>query len=183
MDWLISILESLPLDTISDYLSDLIIWWSHLVAGVPPELLPLYAYVGFSIAVLLLWILVARVLPRPLGGMSWLAIAAVLLTPGMAMGDSGNIAPASIGVVYGFLMKDMGAAVSNLLPILVVFLVGLILGFIWNVIRAMVDSNLKKARQQAAQDERAQMQLSSGNYLDIAKNKDVQEILTKKPKA
>ena len=183
MEWLRNIVVNLPLDEISDTVSRLTIWWSNLVADVPPDMLPIYAYVGFSAVVLLLWLFIVRILPSPLGGMSWLAIAAVLLTPGMAMGDSGNIAPASIGVVYGFLMKDMGAAVSNLLPILVVFLVGLILGFIWNVIRAMVDSNLKKARQQAAQDERAQMQLSSGNYLDIAKNKDVQEILTKKPKA
>ena len=182
MDWLINIIKYLPLDTISDYLSDLVIWWSHMVAGVPPELLPLYAYIGFSIAVLLLWLLVARVLPRPLGGMSWMAIAAVLLTPGLALGSSGHIAPASIGVVYGFLMQDTGAALSNLLPILVVFLVGLILGFIWNVIRALVDSNIKKARQQAAQDERAQMQLTSGNYLDVAQSKNAKEILTKKPK-
>ena len=182
MDWLDNIIKLLPLNSISDFLSDLTIWWSHLVADVPPEQLPLYAYVGFSVLVLLLWLLVVRVLPRPFGGMSWLALCAVLLTPSMALGDSGEIAPASIGVVYGVLMKDSAAALAHLLPILVVFSVGLILGFIWNMIRGLVASSLNKASQQAVQDERAQMQLSSGNYLDIAKNKDVKQILVKTPK-
>lgn len=182
MDWLKNIINILPLETISNYLSDLTIWWSHLVADVPPEQLPLYAYVGFSILVLLLWLFVVRILPRPFGGMSWLALFAVLLTPSMALGDSGEIAPASIGVVYGILMKDSAAALAHLLPILVVFSVGLVLGFIWSMIRGLVATNMSKARQQAAQDERAQIQLSSGNYLDIAKNKDVKEVLVKTPK-
>ncbi|WP_230656797.1 hypothetical protein [Psychrobacter sp. I-STPA10] len=185
MDWLDNIIQILPLETISEYLSDLIIWWSHFVADVPPEQLPLYAYVGFSVVVLLLWLLVARMLPRPLGGMSWLALCAVLLTPSMALGDAGEIAPASIGVVYGVLMKDTAAALAHLLPILVVFSVGLFLGFIWSLIRGLVVSNLNKARQQAAKDERAQMQLSTGNYIDPTADhilEDAEQSLTKKPK-
>ena len=185
MDWLDNIIQILPLDAISDYLSDLIIWWSHMVADVPPEQLPLYAYVGFSVVVLLLWLLVVRVLPRPFGGMSWLALCAVLLTPSMALGDSGEIAPASIGVVYGVLMKDSASALGHLLPILVVFSVGLILGFIWNMIRGLVASNLKKAREQEAQDERAQMQLTTGNYIDPTADhvvEDAKQSLVKTPK-
>ena len=72
MDWLKNILQSLPLDKISDILGEIVIWWSQLVKDVPPADLPMYAYLGGSILVLLLWILVARMLPRPLGGMSWM---------------------------------------------------------------------------------------------------------------
>ncbi|WP_227430793.1 hypothetical protein [Psychrobacter sp. I-STPA6b] len=185
MDWLSDIVKSLPLDTISDWLSDVTIRWSHLVQDVPPEMLPMYAYVGFSVVVLILWLLVARVLPRPFGGMSWIAVFAVLLTPGMALGDSGEVAPASMGVVYGILMKDMGLALSSLIPILVVFSVGLALGFIWTLIKSLVQSKMEEARLQAAQDEKAQMQLATGNYIDPTSDevlKDTQQPLIKTPK-
>ena len=58
MDWLANIVSILPLEKISDAVSQLTIWWSHLVANVPPEMLPLYAYVGFSVIVLLLWLFI-----------------------------------------------------------------------------------------------------------------------------
>ena len=174
MDWLANFIVNLPLDEISDRLSELTRWWSNLVDGVPPDLLPLYAYVGFSVIVLLLWLFIVRVLPKPFGGMSWLAVFAVLLTPTTALGDTGDIAPASIAVVYGILMKDMGLALSNLLPILVVFAVGLFLGFIWQVIKGLVDKAVEKSRQQALLDEQAereyeeeQLALASANYASV----------------
>jgi len=60
----------LSLDQIGNVLGEIIIWWAQLVQGVPPDKLPLYAYVGFSIVVLLLWILVVRILPKTLAGLS-----------------------------------------------------------------------------------------------------------------
>ena len=174
MDWLANFIANLPLDEISDRLSELTRWWSNLVDGVPPDLLPLYAYVGFSVIVLLLWLFIVRVLPKPFGGMSWLAVFAVLLTPTTALGDTGDIAPASIAVVYGILMKDMGLVLSNLLPILVVFAVGLFLGFIWQVIKGLMDKAVEKSRQQALLDEQAereyaeeQLALASANYASV----------------
>lgn len=165
MDWLKSILQSLPLDKISDLLGEIIIWWSQMVKGVPPADLPMYAYLGGSTIVLLLWILVARMMPRPLGGMSWMVIFAVLLAPGTALGDPSQIAPASISVVYAIMMKDIAGAVANSLPILVVLVVGLFVGFVWQLIRGAFESSLDKARRSTEEDAQANMQLATGNYL------------------
>lgn len=165
MDWLKSILQSLPLDKISDLLGEIVIWWSQMVKGVPPADLPMYAYLGGSIIVLLLWILVARMMPRPLGGMSWMVIFAVLLAPGTALGDPSQIAPASISVVYAIMMKDTVGAIANSLPILVVLVVGLFVGFVWQLIRGAFESSLDKARRSTAEDTQANMQLATGNYL------------------
>ncbi|WP_227674570.1 hypothetical protein [Psychrobacter jeotgali] len=165
MDWLKSILQLLPLDTISDILGEITIWWSQLVKDVPAADLPMYAYIGFTIIVLLLWLLVARMLPKPLGGMTWMLIFAVLLAPSTALGDPSQIAPASIAVIYALMMKDTAMAISNLLPILVVLVVGLFIGFVWQLIRGAFESSLDKARQRSAEDTKATMQLTTGNYL------------------
>ena len=165
MDWFKSILHSLPLEAISDILGEIAIWWGQLVKDVPAADLPMYAYLGGVIIVLILWLLVARVLPRPLGGMSWMMLFAVLLAPGTALGDPGVIAPASISVVYAIMMKDTAGAIANMLPILVVLVVGLFVGFVWQLIRGAFESSLDKARSRSAEDTQATMQLTTGNYL------------------
>ncbi|MEN6668854.1 hypothetical protein AAJP47_00585 [Psychrobacter sp. B38] len=165
MDWLKNIVNLLPLETISDILGEIAIWWGQMVKDVPPADLPMYAYLGGVIIVLVLWLLVARVLPRPLGGMSWMLLFAVLLAPGTALGDPSVIAPASIGVVYAIMMKDTAGAITHMLPILVVLVVGLFVGFIWQVIRGAFELSLDKARRRTAEDTQATMQLTTGNYL------------------
>ena len=165
MDWFKSILHSLPLEAISDILGEIAIWWGQLVKDVPAADLPMYAYLGGVIIVLILWLLVARVLPRPLGGMSWMMLFAVLLAPGTALGDPSVIAPASISVVYAIMMKDTAGAIANMLPILVVLVVGLFVGFVWQLIRGAFESSLDKARSRSAEDTQATMQLTTGNYL------------------
>jgi len=165
MDWLKNIVHSLPLEAISDILGEIAIWWGQLVKDVPPADLPMYAYLGGVIIVLILWLLVARMLPRPLGGMSWMMLFAVLLAPGTAIGDPSVIAPASIGVVYAIMMKDTTGAITSMLPILVVLVVGLFVGFIWQLIRGAFESSLDKARSRTAEDTQATMQLTTGNYL------------------
>ncbi len=165
MDWLKSILQSLPLDKISDILGEMVIWWSQMVKSVPPADLPMYAYLGGSIVVLVLWVLVARILPRPLGGMSWMILFAVLLAPGTALNDPSTIAPASISVVYAVMMKDTATAVTSALPILVVLVAGLFIGFVWQLIRGAFESSLEKARRRTAEDTEANMQLATGNYM------------------
>ncbi|MDN5801485.1 MAG: hypothetical protein L0H34_03185 [Psychrobacter sp.] len=165
MDWLKGIIKSLPLETISDILGEIAIWWSQMVKDVPPADLPMYAYLGGAIVVLVLWVLVARVLPRPLGGMSWMMLFAILLAPGSALGDPSVIAPASISVVYAVMMKDFTGAVANMLPIMVVLVVGLFVGFVWQLIRGAFESSLDKARSRTAEDTQATMQLTTGSYL------------------
>ena len=132
---------------------------------MPPADLPMYAYLGGVVIVLVLWLLVARMLPRPLGGMSWMMLFAVLLAPGTALGDPSVIAPASIAVVYAIMMKDTAGAITNMLPILVVLVVGLFVGFVWQLIRGAFESSLDKARSRTAEDTQATMQLTTGNYL------------------
>ena len=173
MDWLKSILQSLPLDKISDLLGEIVIWWSQMVKGVPPEDLPMYAYLGGSVIVLILWILVARMLPRPLGGMSWMVLFAVLLAPGTALGDPSQIAPASISVVYAVMMKDTTAAIANSLPILMVLVVGLFVGFLWQLIRGAFESSLDKARRHTADDTQANLQLAAGHDLETEASSEV----------
>lgn len=165
MDWLKNIVHLLPLEAISDVLGEIAIWWGQLVKDVPPADLPMYAYLGGVVLVLVLWLLVARMLPRPLGGMSWMMLFAVLLAPGTAIGDPSVIAPASIGVVYAIMMKDTAGAVTHMLPILVVLVVGLFVGFIWQLIRGVFESSLDKARTRTAEDTQATMQLTTGNYI------------------
>ena len=165
MDWLKGIINSLPLEAISDILGEIAIWWGQLVKDVPPADLPMYAYLGGVVIVLVLWLLVARMLPRPLGGMSWMILFAVLLAPGTALGDPSVIAPASIAVVYAIMMKDTAGAITNMLPILVVLVVGLFVGFVWQLIRGAFESSLDKARSRTAEDTQATMQLTTGSYL------------------
>ena len=165
MDWLKNILHSLPLESISDILGEIAIWWGQMVKDVPPADLPMYAYLGGSILVLVLWLLVARILPKPLGGMSWMILFAVLLAPGTALGDASELAPASISVVYAVMMKDFAGAIANMLPILVVLVVGLFIGFVWQLIRGAFASSLEKARSRTAEDTQATMQLTTGSYL------------------
>ncbi len=165
MDFFKSILQSLPLEKISDILGEIVIWWSQMVKGVPPADLPMYAYLGGAIIVLILWLLVARMLPKPLGGMSWMILFAVLLAPGTALSDPSSIAPASISVVYAIMMKDTAGAISNALPVLVVLVVGLFIGFVWQLIRGAFESSLNKARLRTAADTQATMQLTTGSYL------------------
>ncbi len=165
MDFFRSILNSLPLEGLSDILGEIVIWWSQMVSGVPPDDLPMYAYLGFAIIVLVLWLLVARMMPRPLGGMSWMILFAVLLAPGTALSDPSTVAPASISVVYAIMMKDTAGAVTNALPVLVVLVAGLFIGFIWQLVRGAFESSLDKARQRTAIDTQATMQLTTGSYI------------------
>lgn len=183
MDWFKSILHSLPLEAISDILGEIAIWWGQLVKDVPAADLPMYAYLGGVIIVLILWLLVARVLPRPLGGMSWMMLFAVLLAPGTALGDPSVIAPASISVVYAIMMKDTAGAIANMLPILVVLVVGLFVGFVWQLIRGAFESSLDKARSRTAEDTQATMQLTTGSYLadnaSLAESSDDSVLMSK----
>ena len=165
MDWLKNIVHLLPLEAISDILGEVAIWWGQMVKDVPPADLPMYAYLGGVVIVLVLWLLVARMLPKPLGGMSWMVLFAVLLAPGTALNDPSVLAPASINVVYAFMMKDFAGAIANMVPILVVLVAGLFVGFIWQLIRGAFESSLDKARRSSAEDTQATMQLTTGSYL------------------
>jgi hypothetical protein len=63
------------------------------------------------------------------------------------------------------MMKDTAGAITNMLPILVVLVVGLFVGFVWQLIRGAFESSLDKARSRTADDAQATAQLTTGNYL------------------
>ena len=123
------------LDELADALSWLINSWSHLVSGVPADQLPIIAYVGFSLTALVVWIFIARLLPKSFAGLSWIILCAILLTPTTSLGVAPEIAPASIAVVYGILMNEPSIIFKNLLPIMIVITAGCIVGFLWQIIR------------------------------------------------
>ncbi|MDO4442090.1 MAG: hypothetical protein Q4B81_07885 [Moraxella sp.] len=155
MEWI----KNLPLDAISESLAGLIIWWSKLVSGVPDQQLPFVVYVVASILVLLLWLVVMRVLPRSVRGISWAFVAAVLLAPGSAAGDSGGVAPAVVGLFHSLIMKDFASIVSDCLPILATFAAFLVIGAIWQMLRSVIEGNAAKAEELACiQEQKRQLQ-------------------------
>lgn len=143
MDWLKNLVQNLPLDLISDIITKLTLIWSKLVQNISDEDLPLVAYTGSSVLVLLLLLLVMRVLPRPIGGVMWMLAASVLLTPSDTLTNSESLAPAIAGVAHRILMKDLSGAMVASLPILAVFTVLLIVGGIWHLLRGVLESKAK----------------------------------------
>ena len=80
-------------------------------------------------------------------------------------------------------MKDTAGAIANMLPILVVLVVGLFVGFVWQLIRGAFESSLDKARSRTAEDTQATMQLTTGNYLtdnaSLAESSDDSVLMSK----
>lgn len=142
-------LNNLPLESISEKLTGFFIWWAKLTDSVPAGQLPLIVYVVCCVLVLLLWLLVMRIIPRPLKGISWVALAALLFAPGQAAGDSGDVAPAMLGVFHAILMKDWAAAMSAFVPILAVFFALLIVGAIWQLLRGVIANTQAKEAETA----------------------------------
>ncbi|WP_040625365.1 hypothetical protein [Moraxella macacae] len=139
-------LPPLPLDQIGEILGEIIVWWTQLVKGIPAEQLPMMAYIGFSMLVLLLWVLVVRILPKTLAGLSWVVLFAILLTPTTSLGTKPEIAPASISVAYGILLQDTAIIFNGLLPIMVVITAGCVLGFLWQLVKIGVEKSTKKPK-------------------------------------
>ncbi|WP_432481557.1 hypothetical protein [Moraxella sp. ZY200743] len=155
MEWI----KNLPLDAISERLAGLIVWWSNLVSDIPDQQLPLMVYIGASILVLLLWLVVVRILPISVRGVSWVFVAAVLFAPSAATGDSGAIAPAVIRLFHSLLMKDFAGIVGDCLPILATFAAFLVIGSIWQMLRSVIEGNTAKAEEFAhIQEQKRQLQ-------------------------
>ncbi|MEY4517312.1 MAG: hypothetical protein RL180_1658 [Pseudomonadota bacterium] len=104
--------------------------WGHLFDGVPEYAMAVAVYLGGSAVVLWLWWSIAQRLPRTFGGMSWIILVAILLTPTVTDGPNGQIAPAVIGLIFGVIIKDPRLLFSNLLPMLLVIAVGFLIGFL-----------------------------------------------------
>lgn len=64
-------------------------WWVSLFEGVPEYPLAVSVYIGGSVLALLIWLRV-RMLPHPVGAMSWVVMFAVLFAPTVTEGENAH---------------------------------------------------------------------------------------------
>lgn len=99
--------------------------------NIPEYSLAITIYLGGSALALWLWYLIAKSLPRSLGGMTWIILFACLLSPTLTEGPNAKIAPAIVGLMFGLLTDEKHLIWANLIPILCVSALGFFLGYLW----------------------------------------------------
>ncbi|MFA9202551.1 MAG: hypothetical protein ACEQSD_00945 [Flavobacteriales bacterium] len=110
-------------------------WWVSLFEGVPEYPLAVSVYIGGSVLALLIWLRVVRMLPHPVGAMSWVVMFAVLFAPTVTEGENAQLAPAVIGLMFGVITKDQSLMLKSALPILLMIGLGFVLGFLYERLR------------------------------------------------
>ena len=110
-------------------------WWVSLFEGVPEYPLAVSVYIGGSVLALLIWLRVVRMLPHPVGAMSWVVMFAVLFAPTVTEGENAQLAPAVIGLIFGVITKDQSLMLKSALPILLMIGLGFVLGFLYERLR------------------------------------------------
>ena len=98
---------------------------------IPEDTLAITVYVGGTIIALLCWYNIARRLPSPLGGITWIILFACLATPTISEGQNAELAPAIIGLIFGVFTKEQHLIWSNLGSILFVAGIGFLVGYFW----------------------------------------------------
>ena len=78
------------------------------------------------------WYPIAKRLPKPFGGITWMIGFAILLTPTVSEGNNASIAPAFFGLLFGILTKENALVWSNASLILFVVGLGLVVGYLWS---------------------------------------------------
>ena len=71
-------------------------------------------------------------MPHPVGGILWIIVFAILVTPTVSEGPNSELAPAIFGLIFGLLTKEYMLVWSNLSLILFVIGMGLLVGFCWS---------------------------------------------------
>lgn len=99
---------------------------------IPEDTIAVSVYLLGSIIILWCWYAIAKRLPKPLGGISWVIVFAVMLTPTVSEGANASIAPAFFGLMFGILTKENPLIWFNLAAILCVLGLGLIVGYCWS---------------------------------------------------
>lgn len=103
-----------------------------LLDSIPEDSIAVTVYLVGSLIILWAWYAIAKRLPKPLGGMTWLIGFAILLTPTVSEGNNAAIAPAIFGLLFGVLTKEKTLIWSNASLILFVLGVGLVIGALWS---------------------------------------------------
>lgn len=146
-------LSQFDLEQIHHYIELALAQWDKLTEGVPAEVLPLRVYLGGSALAIFLWLFVARVLPSPLGRITWLGAVALLCTPTVTTSDIPELAPACVAFVYGLATRDSDIMFTSAAAVLAVFSVLLFLSFLWERIKtAYVDGEIARRKNQLIQE-------------------------------
>lgn len=103
-----------------------------LLDSIPEDSIAVTVYVLGSIIILWAWYAIAKRLPQPLGGITWIIGFAILLTPTVSEGNNASIAPAIFGLLFGVLTKETVLVWSNASLILFVVGLGLVVGYLWS---------------------------------------------------
>ena len=104
--------------------------------SIPEDSIAIAVYLIGSLIALLCWYGIIKFLPKPIGGMLWIILFAVLLTPTVSEGPNSSIAPAIFGLLFGVLTKDQSLIWINASLILFVIGIGALLGCCWSNYRA-----------------------------------------------
>lgn len=113
--------------------------WTNVLSvldSIPEDSIAITVYVLGTLIILWCWYAIAKRMPSPLGGITWVVIFAILATPTISEGPNSGIAPAAFGFLFGVLTKDSPLIWSNLSLIAFVMAVGLIAGYFWSKYRA-----------------------------------------------
>lgn len=109
--------------------------WSRILSVLdqfPEEHVAIIVYVTGTIIALWCWYRLMSRLPNPIGGILWIIVFAILVTPTISEGPNSALAPAIFGLIFGVLTKEYVLVWSNLSLILFVTGIGLSIGFCWS---------------------------------------------------
>lgn len=105
--------------------------WDLLTRYFNPELLPMGAYVACSALALGLWWFALGLVPARLRRLLWAVAAAVLISPTVTGGGNPQLAPANVGMLYGYATDNALLWQTNLLVMVFVFFLVLLLQQLW----------------------------------------------------
>lgn len=99
---------------------------------IPEETIAITVYLLGSLMILACWYGIAKRLPRLLGGLTWIILFALLMTPTVSNTNNASVSPAIFGVIFGVLTKDYPVLWANLSLIFFVVGLGCVLGYLWS---------------------------------------------------
>ena len=103
-----------------------------LLDSIPEDSIAITVYLLGCVIMLWSWYAIAKRLPKPFGGITWMIGFAILLTPTVSEGNNASIAPAFFGLLFGILTKENALVWSNASLILFVVGLGLVVGYLWS---------------------------------------------------
>ena len=110
-------------------------FWSHILSVLdqfPEEYVAIIVYVTGAMIALWCWYRLMSRLPNPIGGILWIVVFALLVTPTISEGPNSALAPAVFGLIFGLVTQEQFLIWTNLSLILFVVGIGLLVGFCWS---------------------------------------------------